>query len=69
MEHLALGHSQRLAQLRIGHVAVDAGSHQCDEVPRGGEHLSGARKIEIALLVSGRTNRRALVGVTLDGFL
>src|SRR5258705_12956768 len=69
MEHLALGHSQGLAQLWIGRVAVDAGSHQGDEVPCGGEHLSGARKIEIALLVSGRTNRRALVRITLDGFL
>src|SRR6266508_5842769 len=69
MECLALGHSQGLAQLWIGHVAVDARGHQGDEVPRGGEHLSGARKVEIALLVSGRTNRCALVGITLDGFL
>jgi hypothetical protein len=56
------------AQLGIGDIAVDAGRHEGDEVARGGEHLSGARKIEIALLVSGSADRRAVPGVTLDGF-
>src|SRR5882757_7049220 len=54
VERLALGHSQGLAQLRIGDLAVDTGGHKDDEVPCGREHLSGTRKIEIALLVSGR---------------
>ena len=32
VEHLALGHSQGPRAMRISHVAVDAGSHQGDEV-------------------------------------
>src|SRR6185312_3991356 len=45
LEPLTLDHLERLAQLRVAHLAVEAGGDEDREIARGREHLPGAGKV------------------------
>jgi hypothetical protein len=66
-EHATLRHCHRIAQERIDRELAKLGGKQGGEITRRGEHLPGARKIEIALLVARAADRVAVHGIALHG--